>query len=77
MYPPVRERNRFSRGVESRMARKRAKKKTFSAVKAVRANARERIGQPKPEHVILPVNREQKRGQKHPKTLPVLLAEED
>jgi len=59
------------------MARKRAKKKTFSAVKAVRANARERIGQPKPEHVILPVNREQKRGQKHPKTLPVLLAEED
>jgi len=66
-----------SRPVESRMARKRAKKKTFSAVKAVRANARERVGQPKPERVIPPVSREQKRGQKHPKTLPALLAEED
>lgn len=33
------------------MARKKAKK-TFSTVKAVKANARERVGQPKPEKVI-------------------------
>lgn len=59
------------------MARKRAKKKTFSAVKAVRANARERVGQPKPERIIPAVNREERRGQKHPRTLPTLLAEED
>jgi hypothetical protein len=59
------------------MARKRPKKKTFSAVKAVRANARERVGQPKPERIIPAVPREEKRGQKHPKTLPTLLAEED
>jgi hypothetical protein len=29
------------------MTKKRAKKKTFSAVKAVKANARNRVGQPK------------------------------
>jgi len=28
------------------MVKKKAKKKTFSAVKAVKANARERVGQP-------------------------------
>ena len=34
------------------MTKKRAKKQSFSAVKAVKANARERVGQPKPEKVI-------------------------
>jgi hypothetical protein len=58
------------------MARKRAKKKTFSAVKAVKANARERVGQPKPERVLPSTSREQKRGAKHPKTLAKLLSEE-
>ena len=58
------------------MPRKRAKKKTFSAVKAVKAIARERVGQPKPERVIPGIAKEEKRGSKHPKTLGELLAEE-
>lgn len=59
------------------MPKKRAKKKRFSAVKAVKANARERVGQPKPERVIPDMPREEKRGQKHPKTLTDLLSEEE
>lgn len=59
------------------MAKKRAKKKGFSAVKAVKANARERVGQPKPEQVLPATPREEKRGQKHPKTLAKLLSEEE
>jgi hypothetical protein len=58
------------------MPRKRAKKKTFSAVKAVKANARERVGQPKPERILPNTSREIKRGQKHPKTLTDLLSED-
>jgi hypothetical protein len=58
------------------MPRKRAKKKTFSVVKAVRANARDRVGQPRPERVLEPVPREQKRGRKHRTTLAKLLSEE-
>jgi hypothetical protein len=58
------------------MARNRAKKKTFSAVKAVKANARARVGQPKPERVLEPEPREQKRGRKHRTTLAKLLSEE-
>jgi hypothetical protein len=48
----------------------------FTATKAVKANARERVGQPKPERVIPNTSRETKRGQKHPKTLAKLLSEE-
>jgi hypothetical protein len=59
------------------MAKKRAKKKTFSAVKAVKANARERVGQPKPEQVLPGTPREEKRAEKHPKTLARLLSEEE
>ena len=58
------------------MAKKRAKKKVFSAVKAVKANARERVGQPKPERVLPDAPRETRRGQKHPKKLSDLLSEE-
>lgn len=58
------------------MRKKRAKKKTFSAVKAVKANARERVGQPKPERVIPETPREEGRGRKHVKTLADLLSEE-
>jgi hypothetical protein len=58
------------------MAKKRAKKRTFSAVKAVKANARERVGQPKPEQVLPGLQREERRGSKHPKTLARLLSEE-
>ncbi len=59
------------------MPKKRVKKRIFSAVKAVKANARERVGQPKPERVIPNTSRETKRGQKHPKTLSKLLTEHD
>jgi hypothetical protein len=59
------------------MAKKRAKKKVFSTVKAVKANARTRVGQPKPERVIPDAPREEKRGQKHPKTLSILLTEDE
>jgi hypothetical protein len=56
---------------------RRPKKKTFSAVKAVKANARERVGQPKPERVLPATPRGEKRGPKHPKTLAKLLSEEE
>lgn len=62
---------------EARMAKrqagKRAKKKSFSAVKAVKANARERVGQPKPERVIEDAPREEKRKTKYKQTLGELL----
>jgi hypothetical protein len=61
----------------AQMPKKRVKKKIFSAVKAVKANARARVGQPKPERVIAAIPREEKRGQKHPKTLAKLLTEEN
>ena len=59
------------------MAKKRVKKKTFSAVKAVKANARERVGQPKPEQVLEAEPREEKLERKHKKTLERLLSEEE
>ena len=59
------------------MPKKRAKKKTFSAVKAVKANARERVGQPKPERVIAPEPRDEKRVRTHPRTLSDLINERD
>jgi hypothetical protein len=59
------------------MAKKRAKKKTFSAVKAVKSNARDRVGQPKAERVIEDTPREQKRKEKHKATLSDLLSSEE
>jgi hypothetical protein len=56
------------------MVNKKAKKKVFSTVKAVKANARERAGQPKPERVIVDAPREQRRGEKHKTTLGDLLS---
>lgn len=55
------------------VAKKRAKKKTFSAVKAVKANARERVGQPKPERVI--EEKPRRRKEKHKTTLEDLMGE--
>lgn len=55
------------------MVKKRTKKKTFSAVKAVKANARERVGQPRPERVIDEKQLEARRGAKHKPTLADLL----
>ena len=51
------------------MAKKRTKKKVFSAVKAVKANARERVGQPKAERVIDEKKRAARREEKHKPTL--------
>ena len=56
------------------MARKRSKK-TFSAVKAVKANARERVGQPKAERVIEEKPPMGGRGGKHKPTLGELLGD--
>jgi hypothetical protein len=75
-YFEIQENGRNTRK-DPRMPKKRAKKKTFSAVKAVKANARERVGQPKPERVIPDTAREEKRGQKHPKTLSQLLSQDE
>ncbi len=59
------------------MTKKRAQKKTFSTVKAVKANARIRVGQPKPERVIEDASREQRRKLKHKTTLDKLLNADD
>jgi len=56
------------------MAKKKVKKKIFSAIKAVKANARDRVGQPKTEQVIADIPREEKRKAKHKQTLGELLS---
>ena len=57
------------------MAKKKAKK--FSAVKAVKANARDRIGQPKAERVIVDKPREERRKAKHKPTLTDIINTEE
>lgn len=69
------ERARTKSRALKNMARKRAKKKTFSAVKAVKANARERVGQPKPERIIADKPSAVRREQKHKQTLAEMLDE--
>jgi len=56
------------------MAKKKTKK--LSAVKAVKANARERVGQPKPERIIEEKPRTESRKAKHKPKLTDLLIEE-
>ena len=56
------------------MAKK--KKQGFSVVKAVKANARTRVGQPKAERVIEDKPRIEKRSAKHKKTLGAMLTED-
>lgn len=51
------------------------KKQKFSVVKAVKANARDRVGQPKSERVIKDKPRTQERSAKHKKTLSEILSE--
>ncbi len=48
----------------------------FSVTKAVKANARERVGQPKPGRVIEDRPREDRRRRKHKETLANLLQAE-
>jgi hypothetical protein len=57
------------------MAKKKIKK--FSAVKAVKSNARERVGQPKAERVIEDKPREERRKAKHKPTLGEILNHEE
>jgi len=52
---------------------KKAKKKPFRAVEAVKALARERIGTPPPERVVPNRKQERKRKEKHKPTLGQLL----
>lgn len=52
------------------------KKEKFSVVKAVKANARERLGQPKAERVIEDKPRTEKRAAKHKQSLGEMLAED-
>jgi hypothetical protein len=49
------------------MAKK--KKAKFSVTKAVKRNARERVGQPKPEKVIVSESLRERRERRHKKTL--------
>lgn len=56
------------------MAKRKRRPEKFSIVKAVKANARDRVGQPRPERVIVDdQKRERGRKPKHRKTLPDLL----
>ena len=57
------------------MAKKKTKK--FSVVKAVKANARERVGQPKAERVIEEKTQAQRRKAKHKPTLSDILNREE
>ncbi len=56
-----------------------AKKKTakFSVTKAVKRNARERVGQPKPERVIVSEPERARRERRHKETLINLLKREE
>jgi hypothetical protein len=56
--------------------RPRKKKDTFSATKAVKANARERVGSPPPSVPLDPEQKRRKREKKHKKTLSKLLTGE-
>ena len=57
------------------MAKK--KKEKFSVTKAVKRNARERVGQPKPEKVIVPEPEQTRRERRHKETLADLLKREE
>jgi hypothetical protein len=53
------------------------KKKTFSVVKAVKANARERVGPVPPERVIPDPKDKRARHPKHKETLSELLSKDE
>ncbi len=58
------------------MAKRKRRPAKFSVTKAVKANARERLGQPKPGRVIEDQPRANSRKQKHKETLSTLLNHE-
>jgi hypothetical protein len=55
------------------MAKRKRRPEKFSIVKAVKANARERVGQPRPERVIEDQAPENSRKAKHRQTMTQLL----
>lgn len=55
------------------MAKKKGAVKGFSVTKAVKANARERVGQPKPGRVIEDHPRSERKAGKHKATLQEIL----
>ena len=55
----------------------KAKKRVFSAVQAVKANARERVGTPPPSHPLPTVKQKAAAKPKHKQTLTDLLASRD
>jgi hypothetical protein len=57
------------------VAKRKRRPEKFSVVKAVKANARERVGSPPPERVLTE-KREVTRKAKHRQTLPQLLSVE-
>jgi hypothetical protein len=57
------------------MAKKKQEK--FSVTKAVKRNARERVGPPKPAKVIASEPQQERRERRHKKTLADLLKRED
>jgi len=79
---PCMEDNAFRASVASvhtgKLVMSKAKKKTFSATQAVKANARERLGTPPPE-IVLPDDktRSGRRASKHKETLQKLLQREE
>jgi hypothetical protein len=56
------------------MAKRKRRPEKFSVVKAVKANARDRVGQPRPERVIN--DQKSSRKPKHRQTMPQLLSGE-
>ena len=56
---------------------KAKKKKTFRAVTAVKALARERIGEPRPGRVVLDSKKKAATSEKHKPTLERLMEEDD
>ena len=58
------------------MAKRKRRPEKFSIVKAVKANARERVGQPRPERVIEDPKRAHGRKPRHRQTMPQLLSGE-
>jgi hypothetical protein len=57
------------------MAKKKQAK--FSVTKAVKRNARERVGQPKPEKIIVSEPQRERRERRHKKTLADLLQRDE
>lgn len=58
------------------MAKRRRRPEKFSIVKAVKANARERVGQPRPERVIADQAQPNSRKEKHRQTMTQLISGE-